>query len=536
MARAKTPSFIVEFPLETTSLDGHTINVRMDAARDVYNAVLGESLRRHKLMTESREWQAARKLKKKTKERTDEFKRLTRKFEFSAYDLQKFAKQCSDSCWIHNHIGSQDLQTMSDRAFSAVSDYAFGQKGKPRFKRHGTLNSVQGKANTIIRHVIIDDKHYLAWSGLTIKMRLDRKDKHDYQRRALTHRTKYVRVLRRDLNGIPRYYAQLTLEGVPPRKAKNALGTGPACIDFGPKVIAIVSKTAAKLDDICPTLETHVSKVRLIQRAMDRSRRANNPGNFNEDGTCKKGAKKWVKSRHYKKLQKSKAELERRLASERKRSHGQTCNEVRAQGDVIKLEKISSKSLQKNYGKSVGKHAPGALTERLKRKFVQTGGTAQDISTYKTKLSQYDHKSKTYKKKPLKQRTHYFEDGTSVQRDLYSGWLGLYIHPDDTFDAASADLDWSSAEPLLRRAASKRKQQLASRASSAKPYVRKGVRANRPSKNRKTSYEAVDVVAGNSEGHGEYIEKGLKSHTECMGIPKNSARSVRNALSVSPFG
>lgn len=40
-------------------------------------------------------------------------------------------------------------------------------------------------------------------------------------------------------------------------------------------------------------------------RAMDRSRRAMNPGNYNLDGTIRKGRKVWINSNRYRKLQKN---------------------------------------------------------------------------------------------------------------------------------------------------------------------------------------------------------------------------------------
>ena len=46
MPRAGTPSFIAEFALHTTPADDSALDKRLDAARNLYNASLGESLRR----------------------------------------------------------------------------------------------------------------------------------------------------------------------------------------------------------------------------------------------------------------------------------------------------------------------------------------------------------------------------------------------------------------------------------------------------------------------------------------------------------
>ena len=60
MQRATTQSFILELPLSVSLGAEHTMLVRLESARRLYNAVLGEALRRLSLMRESKAWQAAR--------------------------------------------------------------------------------------------------------------------------------------------------------------------------------------------------------------------------------------------------------------------------------------------------------------------------------------------------------------------------------------------------------------------------------------------------------------------------------------------
>jgi len=64
LMRKKTPSFIAEFSLLTTPADERELSIRLDAARNVYNACLGESLRRLDLMRESKAWQAVQAMPK----------------------------------------------------------------------------------------------------------------------------------------------------------------------------------------------------------------------------------------------------------------------------------------------------------------------------------------------------------------------------------------------------------------------------------------------------------------------------------------
>lgn len=52
--------------------------------------------------------------------------------------------------------------------------YAFGKRGRPRFKPTGRFASVEGKGEAIIRSEPVPAVH---WNGLVLLLRPDRKDK-----------------------------------------------------------------------------------------------------------------------------------------------------------------------------------------------------------------------------------------------------------------------------------------------------------------------------------------------------------------------
>jgi putative transposase len=54
MLRKRTPCFILELPLRTRPADERACAIRLDAAHNIANAVLGEGLRRFDLMRESK--------------------------------------------------------------------------------------------------------------------------------------------------------------------------------------------------------------------------------------------------------------------------------------------------------------------------------------------------------------------------------------------------------------------------------------------------------------------------------------------------
>ncbi|HEY9614787.1 transposase [Allocoleopsis sp.] len=254
------------------------------------------------------------------------------------------------------------------------------------------------------------------------------------------------------MSGVNRFYAQLVCEGKPFIKPKNYLGQGNTGIDIGPSTIAVVSETDAHLQAFASELEFNTQHIRRLQRKMDRSRRANNPDNFNSNGTLKKGSKHWNSSKTYLKTRASKANLERKLTAHRKSLHGELVNNILRKGNVIKLEKLSYKAFQKLFGKSVGKRAPGMFVSHLRSKAERAGGQVIEIPTYNTKLSQTCQCGRVRKKK-LSERVHRCECGVVAQRDLYSAFLAKHISP-DTFVLQVSQLltDWQSAELRLQAA------------------------------------------------------------------------------------
>ncbi|MGD9896391.1 MAG: hypothetical protein AB7T14_04835 [Candidatus Methylacidiphilaceae bacterium] len=196
--RNKTPSFIAEFPLRTTLADEAALSKRFNAARQIYNASLGEALQRLFLMRRSKDWQIASSIPKtimddrsgkrlRNKERSDLFRKTQERFGFAFASIQKFAETCRDACSIGQHLGSHDTQTTSLRAFRAAQAYALGTRGRPRFKTANRFHSVEGKGDAVIRFRK-EPFPAIHWAGLILLLRLDRKDKLGRQREAMAAR------------------------------------------------------------------------------------------------------------------------------------------------------------------------------------------------------------------------------------------------------------------------------------------------------------------------------------------------------------
>src|ERR687885_906159 len=315
MAKASTkttPSFVCELPLVVSPASEGVLLRRLEAARQMYNALLGEAMRRVRLIRQSKDFNRARSLKPNNPERKVLFKRARERYNFSEYALHSYSTSLRHS-WIGDHLDSNTAQKLATRAYKAAEKVLFGKAKKVRFKGKNQLDSVEGKSNkTGIRW----KGDSVEWCGLKLKALITSND--PVILHGLNSTVKYVRLVRRKVSGKNRFYAQLICNGKPFIKPKNALGFGVVGLDIGPSTIAIVSDESAQLKEFASELEFDAKTIRKLQRKMDRSRRATNPGNFNSNGTVKKGKNKWNSSKTYLKVRNSFRNLERKLAAHRK--------------------------------------------------------------------------------------------------------------------------------------------------------------------------------------------------------------------------
>jgi len=449
------------------------------------------------LVRQSCQWKKARRLlksKENTKLRKELFQQAKQSFAYSEYELHSFVAIVRKSCWIGNHIDSSTAQKIATKAFKTADEYLYGKKGKPRFKGYQRVRSIEGKSNA---SGIRWKEGFLVWSikgGKSIKLApyFDLKDKHDVEKQALACRVKYCRLIRKIQKGKKKWYLQLVLEGKAVQKQKNKVADGVVGLDIGPSTIAVASTKEAFLKPFCQELEENRLNVKKLQKRMSRSLRLTNPQNYAEDKSLKKGVKKWHRSQRYQSLRQRVSEEKRILAETRRKLHGKMANELLTLGKTIKLEKLSYKLFQRNFGKSVGLRAPGMFVSIIRRKAESAGGVVEEFSTYTTCLSQSCHCG-LRKKKKLSERWHNCDCGVSAQRDLYSAHLACHVHNNhlDTNQALEA---WSAAEPLLERAVS-RLSELASGKNYFSSFGHRQRQSESHAKEGSVPVEAIDVVS-----------------------------------------
>ncbi len=239
----------------------------------------------------------------------------------------------------------------------------------------------------------------------------------------------------------------MVLEGTPPIKinkttgeVKRLIGAGNVGLDIGTQTLAVSSDYLVELLELAPEVNNIEKVKRRLSRKLDRQRRANNPNNFKEDGTIKRGIKlKWVKSKRYIKTQNKLKEIQRKQSAIRKQSHEILANHLIGLGDRILVETMNYKGLQrrakkttvnkngkinkkKRFGKSLANKAPAMLLEIIDRKLKYKGLELVKIDTKKVKASQYNHIKDDYIKKDLKERWNDFGK-YKIQRDVYSSFI-----------------------------------------------------------------------------------------------------------------
>lgn len=248
-------------------------------------------------------------------------------------------------------------------------------------------------------------------------------------------------VVRRFIRGRNKYYLQLTISGEKPQKGRT-LGKGDVGIDIGPSTIATSSLQGVHFDKLADKCDNIEHELYLINRKLDRSRRANNPDNYNPDGTIKRGVRLvWKKDKdvkRYASLKQQRKELYRKQAETRKLQHLEMANAMLSQGDTFIVEnnpidawvrraketkktKTGKNRCKKRYGKSVANHAPAMFVTILENKVKSLGGEFHKIDPSYA-ATQFDFTNGVFTKHEVSERSITLSNGRTHQRDMLSAF------------------------------------------------------------------------------------------------------------------
>ncbi|WP_454054774.1 RNA-guided endonuclease TnpB family protein [Clostridium sp. Marseille-Q7071] len=431
-------NYVLTLPLKTEKWQEDILEKRLNIARQIYNACLGEILSRYRLMKRQKEYDLTMKMEK-GKERNAIFNKLRKDFGVTKFDLNKFVKPMGQK--FKQNLGSQMVQEIAERSFTSFEKLMFGEAKKVRFKAYGEFYSVREKGN-ITGFRYFEDRNVMEWLGLTMPVIIKRND--EYAHQCFLDKLKFCKLVKKVIRGKNIYFVQMTFEGVPLQKKNRKVSTNENArvgLDIGTSTLAIASEKEVKILELAEDINIDEKLKRVLQRKLDRQRRANNPNKYSEDGTIKVGNReKWVQSKSYIKTKLALAEIQRKIADKRKQSHNKLANHILSLGLDVRVETMNFKGLQKRakettvnektgkinrkkrFGKPLSNKAPSMLIALIDNKLQYYSLSIKKIDTYKVKASQFEHFTETYVKKPLSKRWNKFEKG-NIQRDMYSAFL-----------------------------------------------------------------------------------------------------------------
>lgn len=444
-------NFIVEFPLKTEKYQEDVLNKRFKVGRYIYNSLVNVTQKRYKEMIKTKKYRnlisVLTENKKSNKEIWKQINDIRKQYGMSEYSFHEDVKQMQNH--FKDNIDSFTAQKIATQLWKSYDKLFYGNGNKIYYKRHGELNALEGKSN---RTGIRFKDNTILWSGLKIPVVIDYDNDYEYQ--AMQSKICYNRIIRKYIRNKYKYYVQIVFKGNPPIKLiaetgeiKHYMGTGDVGLDIGTRTIAISSQSDVKILELADRIQNIEDQKKKLLRKIDRSRRATNPENYNEDGTIKKhGNKKvlWNQSNHCIKYQNELKELYRKQADIRKYQHECLANYIISLGNKVYVEKMNFAGLQKRakktekndkgrfkrkkrFGKSLANKAPSMLLTIIDRKLRYYGEKLIEINTSEARASQFNHFDGTYKKKSLSQRWNDF-DGLKIQRDMYSAFLIMNIN------------------------------------------------------------------------------------------------------------
>lgn len=450
--------FVVTLPLKTEPWQEDRINKMMRLLTVFYNEKQERLLKQWKHISRSQEYKDC-----KAEKARNSLVLFMRDYGFSEFGFKEMFKDIhlNDSPYATHGLNSAILRNLAKAAWSAWSK-KLEEKNKNIFIRtDNEVNIIKSDFTSSNAQILGFEVNY---DECSITMNSNKPHRHviftipftvnrnsEYELFALgeikedSRKLRNLAIVRKLIRGKYKYYVQFSIAGTPYNKGRK-LGEGVVGIDPGPSKIAVVSDTQVAIIPLAASIENDERETARLQRKLDRSRRATNPDNYNEDGTIKRGIKlRWQKSAHYKETKAKLADKQRKLAAKRKIAHNELANEILAMGNEFHVENNSFRSMQsrakettknakgkyvskKRYGKSLANRAPSEFLTILHNKVNQyADGVYVDIPST-TACTQYDFTNGEFTKHEREERTITTSDGVCHDRDALAAFNMKFVN------------------------------------------------------------------------------------------------------------
>ena len=470
-----TTTFVVKIPLDLKPNDYRTVEKSMNVANSIYNDILSEGKKRvNKLRADKTYWELINnyndakehnekrsKIKDKTKKAkvpiidtkpiSTSINNMIKQYGLTDSDFKIFLKERRNNLEFYKILSSSEVQIIANHVFNTIENVIyFKSKIKNlKFKSKYKDSSFRNKQNNTGLRLVNSNNNKYAYKlilGNKHEINIKRNAFNEYQQNCMlrAEKIKYVQIQKSKIKDKFQYYLVIYLQGTPP--TKHTVGTGVVGCDNGISTLAYVSDSKLELVDLVPEKCLRMEEgIKKLNNIISRKLRLLNLECYDENNKVVKGKKMTNRSNNLIKLMNRVQKKQRKMRIYRNELQNKVCNELLTQGNIIQLEKMNVKALQKRsknirinpktnrpyskkrFGKSILKASPSSLVTLLKNKARSRGGKIIEINTKDTKPSQYNHILDNFVKKTLNVRIYDLSNEyPNVQRDLYSAILNKY--------------------------------------------------------------------------------------------------------------
>lgn len=369
---------IIELALITEPWQQDILDKKMECSRRIYNNMLSMEWKKYKEMVKTKEWrnlndiikeelQSSENSEKKSGRLKAAYARKNEIMRNNGFSEFGFISQSRiSSKYYQKHISSTMAAIgIGIPMWQAFEKLFFGNGEKISFKKFDSSITLVSDNHTGIRFLKDEKGYYVRCSNRNAKtkqVKLYIKGPNNvYDREMLDAPIKLVRILKKIEKGKRKYYCQLTVERAPFVKMdaegnpKHAIGTGSVGIALWRGMLCAVSSDRIFCTSLSPDAESFATQRDYLYNKLNHLRKVNNPDNYNEDGTIRRGIVgedgkrkrlQWIESNHYKKVRAELKELYRKHNVQKALQQNKAIIELLSMGDSFHFADTSFLTLK----------------------------------------------------------------------------------------------------------------------------------------------------------------------------------------------
>ena len=362
-----TPTFVVKVLLDLKANDYRTVEKSMNVANSIYNDMLSEGKKRiNKLRADENYWKlikdyndAKEHNEKRSNQKNDiktinnQLKNIVKSYGLSQNNFEHFLRDRRHKLDFYKVLSTPEIQVIAKQAFNTIKNimYFKSKLKNLKFKSKYKDSSFKNKQNRTGLRLINNSNNKYAYKlilGNKHEINIKRNAFTTYQQNCMlrAEKIKYVQIQKSKIKGKFRYYLVIYLQGTSP--SKYTVGTGVVGCDNGVSTLAYVSDTKLELVDLVPEKCLRIEKgIKRLNNQVSHKLRLLNPDCYDENNKVVKGKKMTNRSNNLIKIMTRVQNKQRKMRIYRNELQNKVCNDLLSQGNVIQLEKMNVKALQK---------------------------------------------------------------------------------------------------------------------------------------------------------------------------------------------